>query len=229
MDDPVLDVQAHRAALEALARLNRVSGAERLIWREICRLSERTGKSQLRLLDVATGGGDLPIALFSRAKRVGFALEIDACDISGQAIEEACNRAMKANATINFFQLDALNQTLPTGYDVVTTSLFTHHLEPSQVLRLLANMKRAARELVLIDDLERSLINLILVSVATYVLTSSPVARHDGPASVRGSYTQTEMKQLAEKARLNGAQTYTHFPCRFLLSWSHNQNASDFG
>jgi 2-polyprenyl-3-methyl-5-hydroxy-6-metoxy-1,4-benzoquinol methylase len=220
MDDPGLDCAAHTEALNGIARLNRLSGAEMFIWREIRRLRKVTNQKRFRLLDIATGGGDVPIALLDHAAHSDFELEIDACDKSEQGLEDARTRASKAGASVNFFQFDALSDEFPTGYDIVTTSLFTHHLEPSQVVRLMEGMKSASNSLVLIDDLERSFLNLILVSLATYTITRSPVARHDGPASVKGSYTRKEMLELSKAAGLKGAQIYLHFPCRFLLSWS---------
>ena len=219
MDDPVLDRTAHAEALEGLARLNRLSGAENLIWRELCQLAKRTNTKKLRLLDIATGGADVPIALLDRAKDSHLELEVHACDISEQGLDDAKRRARKANVSINFFQFDVTSDIFPTGYDIVITSLFTHHLEPSQVVHLMAGMKSASKSLVLIDDLERSFLNLIMVSIGTYMLTGSPVARHDGPASVKGSYTRSEMLELSEAAGLKGAKTYSHFPCRFLMSW----------
>jgi|SRR5277367_3854197 len=219
MDDPVLDGAAHAEALQGIARLNRLSGAEKLIWHEICKLAKRTQAKKLRLLDVATGGGDVPIALLNHARNADLALEIDACDISEQGLNDARRLANSHNASINFFRLDVLSEEIPTGYDIVTTSLFTHHLDPSQVVHLMRGMKNASGSLVLVDDLERSLLNLILVSIATYAVTGSHVARHDGPASVKGSYTRSEMQKLSETAGLKGATVYSHFPCRFLLSW----------
>ena len=223
MDDPVLDGAALARALEGISRLNRLSGAEKLLWREIYKFAKQKNTNKIRLLDIATGGGDVPIALLKHANHSGLTLEIDACDISEPGLNDARRRAKSANTPINFFRIDATSGDLPNGYDIVTTSLFTHHLDASQVVQLMKGMKAASNSLVLIDDLERSFLNLILVSMATFAVTRSKVVHHDAPASVKGAYTSSEMLQLAEAAGLTGAKLYSHFPCRFLLSWQNSR------
>jgi hypothetical protein len=53
---------------------------------------------------------------------------------------------------VRFFVLDALGDALPTGYDVVSCSLFLHHLDGSDAVDLLRRMGAAAGRLVLVDD-----------------------------------------------------------------------------
>src|SRR5919106_574491 len=80
----------------------------------------------------------------------------------------------------------------PTGFDVVTCSLFLHHLSADEGIALLANMENAARRLVLVNDLARSPFNFVSVWLACRLLTRSPVVRFDGPASVRSAFTPAE-------------------------------------
>ena len=42
--------------------------------------------SPIRVLDVASGGGDVPIALAKRASRAGIHVEIEGCDVSPEAV-----------------------------------------------------------------------------------------------------------------------------------------------
>ena len=68
-----------------IARLNQ-RGAEEFV----DRLDLKPG---LRVLDVATGGGDVPIHLWSKARRAGLDLRIAGCDRNPSAVEFACRRA----------------------------------------------------------------------------------------------------------------------------------------
>ena len=70
MDDPTLDADEHRKALADLARINRWSGSTEVLWPAIRELSRGISRP-LRILDIATGSGDVPIALCQRAKREG--------------------------------------------------------------------------------------------------------------------------------------------------------------
>lgn len=215
MDDPALDPAAHRHALAGLARLNRLSDSAGVLWPEI-RLLSQTG-SPLRVLDVATGSGDVPRALAAKAARAGLTnVTFAGCDISPTAVAAAAEAA----PDIHFFTHDAVRDPLPPGYDVVTCSLFLHHLSDDDATSLLAAMRAAAGRLVLVNDLARSRFNHFAVWAACRLVTRSPVVRFDGPASVRSAYTPAEALALAERAGLRGATVRRRFPCRFLLRWA---------
>jgi len=214
MDDPNLNAVEHRRALAALARINRVSGAVGVLWPAIRNLAHELGRT-VRVLDVATGSGDVPAGLLRRATSAGISLEIAGCDISEVAIAAAT-----ANCpTARFFVHDALRDALPGGFDIVTCSLFMHHLSSDDVVTLMASMKLAAGRLVLVNDLLRSRFNYLCVWAACRLLTTSRVVWFDGPASVRSAFTPSEALSHAERAGLMGATVRTKFPGRFLLSW----------
>ncbi len=214
MDDPALDPVEHRRALAGLARLNRFSNSAGVLWPPILKLARELNRP-LRVLDVATGSGDVPRELLRRATRAGVALDVAACDLSPTAIAEA-NREP---GPVRFFGHDALHAALPTGFDVVTCSLFLHHLGEDEAIALLANMENAASRLLLVNDLARSRFSFCAVWAACRLLSRSPVVRFDGPASVRSAFTPKEATALAARAGLHGAQVKGRFPCRYLLSW----------
>src|SRR5262249_49192560 len=183
----------------------------------IRKLARQTGTS-LRLLDVATGAGDVPIRLWQRARRSGVNLHIEGCDRSALAIEHARKRAAEKGADIPFFVRDVLGEELPGNYDVVTCSLFLHHLDESEGIELLRRLAAAGR-MVLVSDLRRNFSGLMLAHVASRVLTRSPVVHYDAPRSVEAAFTPQEALQLARRAGLEGATVKRRWPCRFLLSW----------
>src|SRR5581483_9493076 len=213
---PGLDPAEHRAALAALARINRLSRSADVLWPEIAKLARAAGRP-LRVLDVATGSGDVPARLWAKARRAGVALELAGCDVSPTAVAEANRRA---GAAVRFFTHDVIRDPLPTGYDVVTCSLFLHHLSDDDAAAVLRRMGDAAGRLVLVNDLARSRFNFLAVWLACRLTTRSRVVRFDGPASVRSAFTPAEALALAGRAGLTGATVLHRFPCRFLLSWS---------
>jgi hypothetical protein len=195
MDQPDLAEGPHRHALRGLERINFWSGSAGILWPGLSDLARRAGPVALRLLDVATGAGDVPIRLWHKARRAGIPLEIEGCDI------------------------------FPGGYDVVTSSLFLHHLGDDQAECFLRRMAGLARQLVLVNDLRRGLAGFLLACVATRVLSSSPVVHTDGPRSVKAAFTPDEVFRLARKAGLEGATVERRWPCRFLLTWRRHQRS----
>ncbi|MBA4191689.1 MAG: nucleotide-binding protein [Planctomycetaceae bacterium] len=214
MDDPGLDPVEHRKALAGLARINRVSGSTGVLWPSIASLACEL-KRPIRVLDVATGSGDVPAGLLRKAQRSGVALEVAGCDLSPTAVATAQTNCPGGQ----FFVHDAIRDPLPTGFDVVTCSLFLHHLSSDDALSLLMRMRDAAGRLVLVNDLSRSRLSYVGVWLACHLLTTSRVVRFDGPASVRSAFTPAEALAIAERAALTGATLRSKFPARFLLSW----------
>lgn len=219
MDDPALDSAEHLQALRGLERINRISRSVPIVWEPIRALAREIGGRPVRVLDVATGAGDVPIGCARRAQRAGIHLQIEACDRSPRALEYARHQAGQARVEVRFFELNAIADSIPSGYDVVMCSLFLHHLEDADVVDLLQRMKEATRHLVVINDLVRSPAALLLVSLGTRLFSSSQVVHTDGPRSVRAAYTLEEIQAMADKAGLTGATVANRQPCRFLLVW----------
>jgi 2-polyprenyl-3-methyl-5-hydroxy-6-metoxy-1,4-benzoquinol methylase len=219
MDQPGLPAPEHEWALRGLARINWWSGSARILWGPICRLAADYPNRPLRLLDVACGAGDVLIRLARRACRAGLSLELSGCDQSDTALEHARRRAASAGVPVTLLRRDVLTEPLPNGFDVITTSLFVHHLTDEQAVGLLSSMADAAQRLVLVNDLRRSLPGLALAHLACRLLTRSPVVHTDGPLSVRAAFTPEEARHLADRAGLHGAAVTRKWPYRFLLEW----------
>jgi 2-polyprenyl-3-methyl-5-hydroxy-6-metoxy-1,4-benzoquinol methylase len=219
MDDPALEPARHAQALACLARINSISGSARILWGPLLALARNNPGRDLRLLDVATGGGDIPIALWRRARGAGLNLEISGGDISPTALDVARRRAEMAGADVKFFRLDVGRDGIPEGFDVLTCSLFLHHLSDGKALLMLRQMGHAARRLVLINDLRRCRLGLVLAWTAARVLTTSAVVRVDAPRSVEAAFTLEEVRALAAEAGLASAEISRRWPFRYLLAW----------
>ncbi|MCE5231058.1 methyltransferase domain-containing protein [bacterium] len=213
MDDPRLGARRHMAALAGLGRINRVSLVARAIWPGIEEMA-RDEARPLRVLDIATGGGDLPRELLRIGRRRGIRIEAAGCDIS----EVALRYARERSPGVRFFKLDALDEPIPPGFDAVVCALFLHHLKDGDAVRLLRAMGEAARA-VFVDDLSRDAIGLGLAWAGTRILSRSPIVHADGVRSVRAAFTVDEAARMARAAGLEGATIRRHWPRRWLLEW----------
>jgi 2-polyprenyl-3-methyl-5-hydroxy-6-metoxy-1,4-benzoquinol methylase len=228
MDQPDLDVGRHDQALAGLARINWLSRSADILWPPIGQLAAEVGGRPLTLLDVATGAGDLPVALWRKARRAGLNLEVSACDISQRAVDHARRRAKQAGAPVRYFQRDVLADDLSDDathrWDVVISSLFLHHLEEPQAVELLRRMNAAAEHLVLINDLRRCRAGYWLAYVGARLLSRSDVVHVDGPRSVEGAFTLDEARGLCRQAGLEPIDSHRRWPCRYLLTWRRAAN-----
>lgn len=220
MDNPGIPASLHRSALEGIGRVNLFSRTDAILWRALRSVSPSRPHQPLTILDIASGGGDSSIRLAQRFQRSGIPVEIEGSDISPTAIEYAREQAKQRGVTqVKFTLHDVLKETLPDrGWDVVMCSLFLHHLSSEDGLALLKTMRRAARQLVIVDDLRRTRLGYWMAWLGCRILTRSPIVHVDGPLSVAGALTSQEALDLAHQAGWQKPQLKNHFPQRFLLS-----------
>jgi SAM-dependent methyltransferase len=220
MDQPGLDAGDHARALRGLGRINRISRSAAILWPAILGLAAGCGGEPIRILDLACGGGDVPIALARRAAHWGLGVRIVGCDVSSVAVGFARAAAAARGVPVRFLVQDVLGEPIPEGYDVVMCSLFLHHLGEDEAVRLLSRMAGATRRLILVNDLLRSQLGYLLAWAGCRLLSRSPIVHHDGPVSVASAFSLAEVRALAQRAGLEGVRLTQHWPRRFLLSGS---------
>jgi 2-polyprenyl-3-methyl-5-hydroxy-6-metoxy-1,4-benzoquinol methylase len=225
MDDPQLPADEHLIALEQLARLNRISRTARTLWpfvRAVAGRAPSPADGSLSVLDVATGSGDVPISLAMLA-RSHAPLMLHACDVSPVALAAAAKRARAAGVDLTLESRNVVADGLAQpdkSVDVVTCSLFLHHLTEVQVVHVLSEMRRVAKSLVLVSDLRRCAMGLAAAYLATRLGTRSRVVRIDAIRSVRAAFTIDELASLASRAGMPDARILPCWPFRMLLAWS---------
>lgn len=198
MDGPLSEADL-TATLADLDRLNAWFGGYALTLSRIRRAAAALPAARTMIVvDVGGGRGDFAVHLVRWARRAGRRLRVIVVDRDDASVARARREgypeilAVRGDATA-----------LPLregGADVVTFSLTLHHLEPDDAVTALAEMAAAARQGVVVNDLRRGYLSVALVWLATRLLRMHPVSRHDGPLSVRRSYSADEVRALAGKA-----------------------------
>ena len=217
MDDPGLEHERHLQALTALRRVNQVSFGAARLWAEVKRVHAATGRP-VRVLDLACGGGDLLASVARRADARSVPVELHGCDVSAVAVAETL-RAGQTSAAVDAFQLDVLHDPLPDDYDVITTSLFLHHLDRPEAVDVLTRMAAATRHSLFVQDLRRTRAGYALAWIGLHTLTRSDVARRDGLVSVRSAFTLAEVAELCTEAGIPDAEIRRGWPQRFTVRW----------
>ncbi len=205
-----------------MARYNRFTCAASCLYRPIRRScldreSLRDGPS-VRLLDLASGVGDLPIDWAKRAKRDKLNLEITALDNNATAVDAHRQSATEAGVSIEVIQLDCLKDPLPTGFDIVTCSMFMHQLNQHQVFCLLQSMEQASRcGALLVCDLDRSRLSRAMVACISRLTGSSPIFHENLKQAMRSAFTREQFGKLATAALARPVKVRRCLPGRFLM------------
>ena len=220
MDDPGLDRREHEDALRGLSRINRFSRSTAALWPPIAKACQTANGKPFRLLDLACGGGDVALGIARKAKAAGLPIAIHGADFSEQAVDIANRAAKDEGLDVPFFRLDALNDPIPSDYDILTSTLFLHHLVEKDAVKLIRTMAASTRKMILIDDLIRSRVGYALAWAGCRLLSRSRVVHYDGPVSVAGAFQIAEVRRMAEAAGLPSVTIRRHWPERFLMSWS---------
>ncbi len=223
MDQPGLNEDSHRSALAGLRRVNYWSRTAGRIWNVLRQLAEERRLSQLRVLDLACGGGDVTLSLAKHAQRAGFSMQIEGWDKSSTAIDFARKTAQAQRMdNVAFHVHDVLADTIKGHFDALICTLFLHHLEIDEVQTLLRKMQSTAEHAVVVDDLRRTKAGWWLARLGTQILSRSPVVHTDALLSVRAAFTNDEIQELAESSGLVGCEIHSHWPQRFLLVWKRS-------
>lgn len=176
----------------------------------------------LRVLDVATGLADIPIALVEWARARGCAIEVVGLDLNARILAMAESR-VAAYPEIELVEGDALAMPFaPSSFDAALCHLALHHFPLEAHVAFFRELDRVIRPggALLVGDLERSRLNYAIAR-PFLSLVASPVAKRDGLVSILNALSGAELDDLLERTGL----AYLHReriapPSQFLVAGS---------
>jgi SAM-dependent methyltransferase len=183
--------------LKNIRALNRYFGSYRLVSRFVGRWIEPG--ERVRIVDLATGSGDIPRLIVDLARKIGAKVEIDALDRQPATLEIA-RELSAAYPEISYIEADILEWWPEQHYDVVLCSLALHHFSHRDAVRVLRLCRDLSRKFVLVSDLCRGSLARIGVYLLTALIFREPMTRYDARVSVARAFSFEEMNDLAHQA-----------------------------
>lgn len=210
LDGPLDDPATLRGNLRDLRRVNRWLGGARLSRDAIGALLRVAGPGDergrpLRVLDVGTGAGDIPVALLTAWRHGAIDAHVTAVDSRPEVIRAAMalDPGLAATPGLELAVADGRALPYPDGaFDVAHASMVLHHVEPAETGAFVRELARVARVGIVINDLDRGRLAWCWAWILAHLLTRNPLTRHDGPLSVRRAYTRPEARAIVEAAGL---------------------------
>ena len=183
--------------LERLRQLNRWFGSYRLVLSFIRRWI--TPGARMRVVDLATGSGDIPRLLVDHARKIGAQIEVDAVDRQPATLEIA-RRLSAGYPEISYHEANVLEWDFSRAYDIALCSLVLHHFSNGDSVKLLRRCRELSRRFVLVADLRRGFLLQAGVYILTAVIFREPMTRFDARLSAQRAFSFGEMRELAIEA-----------------------------
>jgi len=190
--------------LKNLRQLNRWFGSHHLVSQFVGRWIEPGDK--LRIVDLATGSGDIPRLIVDYARKIGAEVEIDAVDKQSATLEIA--RKLSVDYPEIFYsEANILEWQTARTYDIVLCSLVLHHFSDEEAVRVLRRCRELSQKFALVSDLRRGLLAAAGVYFLTALIFREPMTRYDARLSAARAFSFKEVDKLARQA---GWQNFGH-------------------
>jgi 2-polyprenyl-3-methyl-5-hydroxy-6-metoxy-1,4-benzoquinol methylase len=198
LDAPAIPKEALYQNLKELHSINVLLGGYDVIYAGFKKLLASMPHRTIKVLDIGSGGGDT-LRMIHRKYASAYQLSLSGVDMKQDCIAYAkSNCSALAIEFIASDYRDLLGEAL--NYDIITASLFCHHLSDDDIVELLKWMHQNAKEGIIINDLERHYMAYYSIKWLTRLFSSSYLVKNDAPLSVLRSFKRKELEALLQRA-----------------------------
>ena len=195
--------------LERIRQLNRWFGSYRLVLGFLRRWIKPGAR--MRIVDLATGSGDIPRLIANNGRKIGARVEIDALDRQPATLEVA-TKLSAGYPEICYHETNILEWNSAQAYDVVLCTLALHHFSDEDAVTVLRRCRELSRRFVLVSDLRRGFFLRVGVYFLPALIFREPMTRYDARLSAVRAFSFSEMRDLAVRA---GWKDFGHKRFRF--------------
>jgi 2-polyprenyl-3-methyl-5-hydroxy-6-metoxy-1,4-benzoquinol methylase len=200
MDDFSLSHEIIDPIMDELEMVNKLLGGYAVFFDAFKKISLEDG---MIISDWGCGGGDSLRIIAKWARKRNLKIKLVGVDATESAIEYARQKSSNF-PEISYILADVMSdQLLPNQFDIVISSLFTHHFIDSDWIQLIQKMKNCASKHVIINDLHRHWFAYYSIGLITSLFSKSAMVKHDSKVSVLRSFKRNELRNLLQKGAIN--------------------------
>ena len=222
MNSDDTDFETFRACLVDLSKVNILTFAYRPTLRffeHLARSGRLPADRTITVVDVGSGFGDMLRKIDRWAVRRGYKLDLTGIDQnpwSARAAEEVT----APGRPIRFVTANIFGYRPESQVDIVISSLLTHQLEDTSLIRFISWMEANAAIGWFVNELRRNPLPFHLFSVSSRAMRFHKFVQHDGPISIACAFNIGDWRRLLYAAGVSpGAFEISRmFPYRLCVS-----------
>ncbi len=210
--------------LRELDILNRTTGGHVITLKGLKQLVTDHSKIY-HIVDLGCGSGDSLRAIADWARKNNFNVKLTGVDMNADVIEylgKQCSTYPEITGITSDYQ-EFLDRNI--SVDIVHCSLFCHHLNDNELIKLFTYFSEKVTIGFVINDLQRKWMAYYCAWFFTRLLKGTTLAKNDGPVSVLRAFKVSELKHLLEKANIKDYIIQKNRLFRFLIIG----NTSNYG
>jgi 2-polyprenyl-3-methyl-5-hydroxy-6-metoxy-1,4-benzoquinol methylase len=215
LDEPEAGLEKLRSSLRFMEWTNRWLGGAGPI---LDFFEQRVGAEKCTVLDLGTGGGDIPFVLAKWADENGKRMDITAIDIHSACLEYA--RGRHQHPRIRYVRHSAFDFEELGQFDYIIASMFFHHLPDEKIVELLQKMFQHARRGFIVNDLYRHPVAYWGVALLS-AMTLDPVVFHDARLSVKRGFREEDAHNYRDWSGVDGMRIEQRPGFRLTMSYHH--------
>lgn len=154
----------------------------------------------LHIADLGCGSGTMLKMMVEWGRKNGIRIKVTGVDANPHIINYAESEC-DGYPEISFLAEDVFSEKFSRRkFDVVTSTLFFHHFDDSQLLDLFSQLKEQSLLALVINDLHRHWFAYHSISLLTAAFSSSYMVKNDARLSVARSFQRPELQNLLSAA-----------------------------
>jgi 2-polyprenyl-3-methyl-5-hydroxy-6-metoxy-1,4-benzoquinol methylase len=213
MDSAELDPTTYSEVLRDLAQVNRITLAARPTLSFLDRVV--AGRPRLKLLDVGYGHGDMLRRIARWASRRNIAAELVGIDLNPKSAAVA--EAVTPPGMTIAYRTGDYQDLAGEAFDVILSSLVTHHMTDTELLRFLCFMEDEAERGWLVNDLHRHRFPYLGYPLLARLMGWHRIVRQDGQLSIARAFRPADWQHLLANAAIGEARVVRRFPFRLCV------------
>jgi len=208
----------YEGCLVELRRVNRWLGDARALRKSLISELDNFDLGHFSVIDIGAGSGELLRVIADSARNNGRKARLVGLELnqrSAQAIlEQSTDLSEIAAVRGDAFRLPFADR----QFDYAMCSLFTHHFNDADVVKILTELARVACRRIFVIDLHRKPVPYYFYTTIGKLFLHNRLIREDGALSILRSFTPAELENLAGRAGLEEIIVTRRFPYRVVLS-----------